>query len=535
MGNDDVRQANVCHARSPSEGDKDILKALRSDWGGECYRRASLRKTAKSDSSPAGVGLMQRIFSLRHHRKSVPNRPVGGASADAESRRSRLAQMEEHAAWCNNNNNTASPQVKVRHYRSMSLSPSISSTPPLAMFSTDEDICSSVPPSPKEGDTTEDGTLSSPANRRQISPEMETEIEKLLKEKTKLSRVQLDSEKADHPTGPTVKCFPSKNKKTCMYISGSIRTELDKTAGRNAVSNPGTLRKFPEVVDSHHRSSSLQSLVRNRQVHPSSKEPQTDSDGSGQRVIVQTVQLSEIITWKQVATENKKGDSQSDRTQHQTDDGSSHHHQDGSENTDGNEGVHQTNTQSVDCHEQEEHSGFETDCKPSQSLDANVNKSAGSSELKTSVTQGDSSVRRVGPLHMVIQPRRRRTPSTGTRLTDGSVMANDAITNTSRMYKEKLTLMSQDGQQKSYSSVISDGDSPVEVTVTSQQVTWVHAQCMCTDMQDNRFSLTSNDSGIQQDEVPSSSETTKVRYFYMYKSVVQFCAVCCQILRMMLD
>ena len=512
VGNDDVRHANVCHARSPSEGDKEILKTLRSDWM-DCHRRTSLRKNTRSDSSPTNVGLMQRIFSLRRRRKSsVPDQPLDGASGDTRLRRSRLTQMEEHAAWCNNNNNAASPEVKVRHYRSMSLSPSVSSTPPLAMFGTeDEDICSSVPPSPKEGDTGEDGMTSPDVSRRQISPEMEVEIEKLIKEKTRSSRYQQDSEK-----GPTVKCLPSKNRKTCLYQERR-KADLARATGRMAVSNPGTLRKSPDTVSSH-RSSSLQPLFRKRQPQTPIHEPHTDSSSAGQRVIVQTVQLSEIITWKPVGTETKKEDSERTQPQgvdsdeaHQTVGDSSQCDQDDSQISDGHGNAHQTDTHIVDCHKQKEQNESESGSKQSENLSANVNKATGSGEVKKTATHTDGSVRIAGPLHMFMQPRRNKTPNAGS-LHVGGGEERTGGGKTSHMYTEKLTLLSQDGQQKSYSSVISDGDSPVEVTVTSQQVTWVHAQCMCTDVQDNRFSFASNDSGIQQDEAPSSGETTKVSF-----------------------
>ena len=517
VGNDDVRHTNVCHARSPSEGDKEILKTLRTDWI-DCHRRQSLRKTSRGDSSPTNVGLMQRIFSLRRRRKSsAPDQPPDGASGDTRSRRSRLTQMEEHAAWCNNNNNAASPEVKVRHYRSMSLSPSVSSTPPLAMFGTeDEDICSSVPPSPKEGDTGEDDATSPDVSRRQISPEMEVEIEKLIKEKTRSSRYQQDSEK-----GPTVKCLPSKNRKTCLYQERR-KADLARATGRMAVSNPGTLRKSPDLV-SGQRSSSLQPLFRKRQPQTPTNEPHTDSGSAGQRVIVQTVQLSEIITWKPVGTETKKEDDErtqpqgvdSDRA-HQTVGDSSQcdqdNSQDNSQKSDSNGDAQQTDTHTVDCHKQKEQDESESGSKPSENLSANVTKAAGSRELKQTAPHTDGSVRMAGPLHMFIQPRRNKTPNTVSLHTEGGEERTGGG-KTSHTYTEKRTLLSQDGQQKSYHSVISDGDSPVEVTVTSQQVTWVHAQCMCTDVQDNRFSFASNDSGIQQDEAPSSGETTKVRFF----------------------
>ena len=497
---DDVR---VRHVRSPSEGERSILKVLRSGRKGEPHKR-----TTTDSDTPAHLGLMQRIFSLRRHHKSLHNHPVGGASGDHQSR---LSQMELHAAWGNNNNAT-NPEVKVRHLRSMSLSPGVCSAPPLAIFSTSEDICSSMPPSPKEGATIEEGAASSVASRRQISPEIEAEIKKLLNDKAKSSRCEQDFKSADHPTASTMP-RRSTNNRSCIYHGRDNRMELDDVAGWTA---PGTLRKHPEMVNSN-RSLCLRPLFGSPESQTSSSlELPADGNSSSSRetVVLQTVHLSELIDWNQVGMENEK-DHSGDRTRQdiscESVEGSSDQCLDNRDSckTDGNKDGPQTDTQCVDIifHKQDDvmHSHI--------NLKSNLNEGIAISGQEGSIVQVDSNAPAVSPPYMVIRPRRRTLPDAGAVATTDSVVADDEGKGVERacVYTEELTMTSQDRRLKSYSSVINDGDKAVGVTVTSQQVTWVHAQCVCTDIQDNRFSFTSNDSGIQQDEAPSSGDTTKVR------------------------
>ena len=509
-----IEDVQVHHVRSPSEGDRGILKALRSGRKGEPHKR-------KTTDSPARLGLMQRIFSLRCHHKSVSNHPVDGNSGDHRTDRSRLSQMEEHAAWSNNKKAT-SPEVKVRHLRSMSLSPGVCSAPPLAMFSTSEDICSSTPPSPKEGDTVVEGAASSGASRRQISPEIEAEKKKLLKDKTKSSKCEQDCKSTNHLTASTVPRRPTNNRTRVCHGSDNM-TELDDAAGWTA---RGTLRKHPEMVNSN-RSVCLRPLSSNRSVclRPLSRsleshtlaliEPPADgnSSSSHETLVLQTVQLTELIAWKQVGMENEKDDS-GDRTircdeARQSVEGSSGQCLDDcdSHNTDGNKDRPQADAECIDrcCHKPDGvmHSHI--------NLKSNLNEGIAMIGQEGTVMQVDSNAQGVSPPYMVMRPRYPTMPDASAVLTTDSVVVDDERigVETACVYTQQLTMTSQDGRLKSYSSVINDGDKAVGVTVTSRQVTWAHAQC--THIDDNRFSFTSNDSGIQQDEAPSSSDKTKVR------------------------
>ncbi|ELT97751.1 hypothetical protein CAPTEDRAFT_226686 [Capitella teleta] len=144
------------HARTPSDGSQEVAKLLKSPSQGD---RPLQAVTPPNEDKP---GIFQRMFRRSQSRERTPGPPSDNEKSPEKSRKHKNKQIE----------------VKIKRYRSLSPRPYECPTPPLAMFSSDEDI-SSVPQTPEH--TPQKAFESQPT----ISPQLESQISKLMLEPVK--------------------------------------------------------------------------------------------------------------------------------------------------------------------------------------------------------------------------------------------------------------------------------------------------------------------------------------------------------------
>lgn len=166
------------HSKSPSEGDQDIVKMIKAQLSPE---KKKPEPELPAPSSP-GTGILHKLFNFR----KSPSRDKSPANKSVKT--------ELHFVPITNPNNsdqTLSPtsvlnvneleqEIRVRRYHSLprrSIEEIRSPTPPIAIFSSDEDI-SSVPSTPKHvrssrTSVSESSSKKSPPSSRPLTPEPE--------------------------------------------------------------------------------------------------------------------------------------------------------------------------------------------------------------------------------------------------------------------------------------------------------------------------------------------------------------------------